>query len=81
MAAAVINWIDPQFDSTGGYNVKGALGLLITIAWLIVLLLDRHVVAVILAAVWSLTWTGLFLWRAGPWLRSMDERWRKNRSR
>ncbi len=79
--ASLISWIDRQYDSAGAINAKYALLLLATAPWLVVFLLDKHIVAVALAAAWSIFWTALFLWRAVPWLRRLDKRWERRRLR
>lgn len=78
---SLINWIDRQYDSAGAVNAKYSLSLLVTAPWIIVLLLDKNIVAVVLAGAWSVFWVALFLWRAGPWLRKLDKRWERRRRR
>ena len=81
MVAAIISWIDRQYASAGGYNANCALGLLISVPWFFALLLDKHAVAVILAMLWSVVWSALFVWRAGPWLQKLEKRWQRKRRR
>jgi hypothetical protein len=81
MGASLISWIDRQYDSAGGYRAKSALLLIAGSPWLIVLLLGKPIVGVTVAAAWSIFWTGLFLWRAGPWLKRLDRKWDKRRRR
>jgi hypothetical protein len=75
IGAPIISWIDRQYDSAGAYNAKYALLLLTVLPWLLVLLLDKHIAALVIAGAWSIFWTALFLWRAGPWLRRLDKKW------
>ena len=77
MGASLISWIDRQYDSAGAWNAKYALLLIVGSPWLLVLLLKKPIIAVTLAAAWSIFWTGLFLWRAGPWLKRLDRKWEK----
>jgi hypothetical protein len=77
IGAQIIRWVDRQYDSPGGYKAKYALLLIAGSPWLLVLLLDKHIFVTALAGAWSIFWTALFLWRAGPWLRRLDKHWER----
>lgn len=79
MLRPIINWVDRLFGDDVALDAKYALALIVSIPWLFTVLLGKPMVAVVLAAVWSVLWIGLFISRAGPWLRRLDAKWRKRR--
>ena len=81
MGASLLRWIDRQYDSPGGYIAKYALLVIAGSPWLCLLLFGMPTAAVAFAAAWSIFWTGLFLWRAGPWLKRLGRKWEKRRRR
>lgn len=81
IGTTLIKWIDRQYESAGAMKAQSWLGLLVAAPWLVALLFDKEVFAVTFAAVWSVVWTGLFVWRAGPWLSKLDKRWQRKRRR
>lgn len=81
MWVSLINWIDRQYDSPGGWNARGALGLIALAPWLVIALMGNPIVGVILAGAWSISWTALFIWRAATWLRKLDRKWERRKRR
>lgn len=77
--ASIITWVNREWD-----NYPNALymwALIVSGAWLLVLLLDRDPIAIAIALFWTVFWTGLFGWRMAGWLRKLDKRWQRGRKR
>lgn len=76
-ATSIIGWVDGQYGSYP--QARYVWASLITWPWVLVLLFRWHPIAVAMAALWTVFWTGLYGWRAANWLQKPDKRWQRRR--